>query len=292
VSRGAGTPGATRRVVAFAGSAVAIESRGARAAAVVEFALGACPAGDGIEPVATLRLDERPGGRLRLEQDGVRVYEDDDAGTVASVLLDVSTAQLRRASRGGLLLHAAAVAWRGRPVLVPAPSAAGKTTLAAWLVAAGAGYMSDDLAYVREGTHAVEGFARPLHVRPASREALAAAWPGWPGTAQVVHGPRAQLVRVPAGRAARGPSPLIAFACYDPAGDGCPRALSAAQATVGLLGNVVNAGNLDAHGFQHALGLARASVALAIRYRACPEVLDALERWRDARPAAPEPKEG
>jgi hypothetical protein len=52
-------------------------------------------------------------------------------------------------SRRGVFLHAGAVAWQGRAIVLPGASCSGKTTLVAELVKAGAGYLSDEFAVIR-----------------------------------------------------------------------------------------------------------------------------------------------
>jgi hypothetical protein len=63
-----------------------------------------------------------------------------------------------------VFVHAGAVGWRGRAVVIPGRSLSGKTTLVAELIKAGADYYSDEYAVLdREGL--VHPYARPLAVR-------------------------------------------------------------------------------------------------------------------------------
>jgi hypothetical protein len=63
-----------------------------------------------------------------------------------------------------VFIHAGVVGWKGRAIVVPAHSAAGKTTLVAELVKKGAVYYSDEYAVLDE--HGlVHPFARPLAMR-------------------------------------------------------------------------------------------------------------------------------
>ena len=77
-------------------------------------------------------------------------------------------AELRQAvaasARGWVFVHAGVVAFRGRAIVLPGRSGAGKTTLVAELVRAGALYYSDEFAVLdRRGR--VHPFAKPLSIR-------------------------------------------------------------------------------------------------------------------------------
>lgn len=67
-------------------------------------------------------------------------------------------------ARGRLFVHAGVVGWGGRAILLPGRSFAGKTTLVAELVRAGAVYYSDEYAVLDEEGR-VHPYARPLGVR-------------------------------------------------------------------------------------------------------------------------------
>lgn len=68
-------------------------------------------------------------------------------------------------ARKRVFVHAGAVGWRGRAIVVPGRSFSGKTTLVAELVRAGATYYSDDYAVFDAHGH-VHPFPRPLSMRP------------------------------------------------------------------------------------------------------------------------------
>lgn len=72
-------------------------------------------------------------------------------------------------TRGFLFVHAGCVGWRGRGIVLPGRSHAGKTTLTRALVEAGATYYSDDYAVI-DPSGAIWPFPRRLHVRPMSSE--------------------------------------------------------------------------------------------------------------------------
>lgn len=72
------------------------------------------------------------------------------AGGAAADFIDSAISQIRLTvaefAEGAVFLHAGVVGWRGRAVIIPASSFAGKTTLVAELIKNGAVYYSDEYA--------------------------------------------------------------------------------------------------------------------------------------------------
>ena len=111
----------------------------------------------------------QPNGRMRrlnivytdaLEISRTTKLED----AVAAFERDVSLMVGERA-RTRVLVHAGVVAVDGRAVVLPGRTLAGKSTLVAELVRAGATYYSDEFAVIDEDG-LVHPFARPLSLRP------------------------------------------------------------------------------------------------------------------------------
>ena len=67
-------------------------------------------------------------------------------------------------AHGKVFVHAGVVGWKGRAILLPGKSLAGKSTLVAELVRAGATYFSDEFAILDEKGF-VHPFRRPLELR-------------------------------------------------------------------------------------------------------------------------------
>jgi hypothetical protein len=65
-----------------------------------------------------------------------------------------------------VFVHAGAVGWNGRAIVIPGRTFTGKSTLVAALVRAGADYYSDEYA-VLDSSGNVHPYARPLSIRPA-----------------------------------------------------------------------------------------------------------------------------
>src|SRR5262245_25217701 len=75
-----------------------------------------------------------------------------------------------------VFVHAGAVGWRGRAILIPAPSMAGKSRLVRALVDAGATYYSDEFA-ILDSRGRVVPFARPLTLRTDAGRLSKVVWP-------------------------------------------------------------------------------------------------------------------
>ena len=72
-----------------------------------------------------------------------------------------------------VFIHAGAVAYKGKVVILPGRSYAGKSTLTLALVERGAEYFSDEYAVVNPLTGLVEPFPRPCHLRNRGQVDLA-----------------------------------------------------------------------------------------------------------------------
>jgi len=121
-----------------------------------------------------------------------------------------------------LFVHAGVVGWNGRAILVPGASHAGKSTLVAALLAAGATYYSDEYAVLdRQGR--VHPFPRPLQLRDA-RDVATSVDPEQLG-----------------GRRAHAPLPvgLVAVARYAEGACWRPARLTPGRALLELLSNTI-----------------------------------------------------
>jgi hypothetical protein len=84
------------------------------------------------------------------------------AGFTTAVHLSVAELAPRR-----IFVHAGVVGWKGRAIMLPGRTMAGKTTLVAELVKAGATYYSDEFA-VLDAEGRVHAFPKPLSLRNGS----------------------------------------------------------------------------------------------------------------------------
>lgn len=124
-----------------------------------------------------------------------------------------------------VFVHAGVVGWKGRALLLPGRSLAGKSTLVAALLRAGATYYSDEYA-VLDGRGMVHPFPRRLALRRAEGQSPRRATP-------------AEFV-APSGT---GPLPvgLVALTTYRPEANWRPAALTPGKAVLALLNHAIPA---------------------------------------------------
>jgi hypothetical protein len=124
-----------------------------------------------------------------------------------------------------VFVHAGAVGWRGRAILLPGRSFSGKTTLVAALLRAGATYYSDEYA-VLDARGRVHPYPKPLSIREESGEATRRCPPE-------AFGGAVGAVPLPVG--------LVAVVEYRPGARWRSRALAPRRAALALLANTVPA---------------------------------------------------
>lgn len=124
-----------------------------------------------------------------------------------------------------IFVHAGAVGWRGKAIVIPGLSYSGKSTLVAELVRAGATYYSDEYA-VFDSRGRVHPYPRPLGIRENPVEL-----------------PKKYSVERLGGSAGAKPLPLglVVSTYYTPGAKWRPRLLTPGQGALALLKNTVPA---------------------------------------------------
>jgi hypothetical protein len=128
-------------------------------------------------------------------------------------------------ARNRVFVHAGVVGWRGKALLLPGSSLAGKSTLVAALLRAGATYYSDEFA-VLDGRGYVHPFPRPLAIRQPDGQRPKRCTPEELGS-------EAGVLSLPVG--------LTAVLRHHPGGRWRPRALSAGQGVLEVLNHTLPA---------------------------------------------------
>jgi len=265
-----------RRLICFAGSGVAIEFEGERAARIVNFLYRHMPSGDdhGTAPHVTFRL--APGAesdQLALYRDGRLTYEGTSHAFLAEMLLGETGYNLADKSRGGLLFHAGGLTWDGKGLLLPGSIGAGKTTLTMWLALQGIGgraYLSDEMVFFPAGSHAMQTYTRPLNLKRPARAALENLFDFEAHANCIFSTSYGDLIPPEllnfAGPRDEVPVNLILFPRYAAESEFELKPLSKAQAGLALMECLVNARNLPEHGFREIARLARIVPAYKMSY--------------------------
>jgi hypothetical protein len=111
-------------------------------------------------------LDDARG--FRLSTDDLMTLEHAELPPVLDRLRQYLMVHVANHAPDRVFVHAGVVGWRGYAILLPGPSFAGKTTLVAELVRAGATYYSDEYA-VLDADGLVHPYARDLQMREPGR---------------------------------------------------------------------------------------------------------------------------
>jgi hypothetical protein len=259
------------RLVSFAGASLSIKYSGPRPTKIVDFLYQYLSPGSRHSPQLTYRLlpGDKP-GRLVLYRGQTLLYAGDSEAVVAELLLGDTCHHLAAQSRGGMLFHAAGLAWQGQGLLLPGAIGAGKSTLAAWLLSRGFDYLTDELVFVPQGMEAMQTFTRPLNLKRPARPVWQNLFDFAGQTAHIFSSPHGDLIPPtlfrPANTLSEPPLNLIIFPLYQPGSDFVWRPLSRAQAGLELMQCLVNARNLPGYGFAEIARLARAAPAYQMRY--------------------------
>jgi hypothetical protein len=279
-----------RRAIAFAGTQIVIEYSGAQAGAIIDFLFCAVPPADpGSLPVSHttyhLYTSDLP-ARLTLQRDTMLLYEGDSTAICAELLLGDVCHQLADDSSGGLVFHAAAVAWRDRGLLLPGTIGAGKTTLAAWLATQGFAYLTDELVWVPHDSVLLHAFTRPLNLKFTARSLWKAHLDA--ASAQVLSSPQGDLIAPtlfnPTNIASTPAIHLIIFPRYAPDADFTLSLLRPAQAGLKLMQCLVNARNLTDYGLADVARLARRARAYTLSYSAFDQLGERIQALFDNGP--------
>ncbi len=199
---------------------------------------------------------------------------DDGAGEVVTGLprCDLPTFVMEAAVRAliedigtGVVLHAGAVRWNGKAVLVAGPSGSGKSSMIAWLMDRGFEYLSDEAA-VLDGAGTLCGLPRALVVKPGAAEKIACL-PAFEGALSIQSGSHT-IVRPVNMEFATGSSPcgLIIFPIFDSSATISVTPLNTAQTAMKLVECNLNARNLPDGGFRAITGLSRKTPAVTLTF--------------------------
>ena len=258
-------------LVSFVGRSIAIEYTDKEIKDILNFLYRDVPDQDAESPHVTLRIERDAGAeKWALHNGERRLYHGDSLEGLANILVGETIHHLTDKSDGGMALHAAALSRDGRAVILPGRSGAGKSTLSTWLTRRGFNYLTDELVFIRENSRNVEYFTRPINIKKWGLSALdnefdfEAHADDTMASKQVTMIPP-QLLN-PNNRLEPARVELILFPLHQADSELELLRLSKAQAGLALMECLVNARNLNGHGFNEATRLAREVPAYRLTY--------------------------
>ena len=209
-------------------------------------------------------------GQYSLTTDKDVIFRGHLGITFATALFDSVIFNLLNKKRHGVALHAGAVAYHKRVILLPGQSGSGKSTMSAWLTAHDFSYMTDELIFLPDNESAPTiPFTRPVCIKSGAvpeiktfiqKDTLHYILDDEQGII-VPHrwlNPDFSIIT-------SHPS-LILFPAYQFASPLRIEKISSAQACTFLMACDVNARNLMDHGFKQIVRLARSTPAYRVTY--------------------------
>lgn len=259
------------RLLTFGRSTIGLEYSAGRPAALVDFLFQKIPGSKAEKAWTIFRLENQvEKDILRLWRDEKLLIKESSAGIMANHLMSQACFTLAHESRGGLLLHSAAVQAAGKGIILPGETGSGKSTLTAWLISHGYRYLTDELIYIANSTNTVNGFARPLSIKSPARPLLLDILKGEKPKSEMLRSEPVDMIapelfgaEIVEGDSSFG---LIIFPQYQPEVKIEMRQLSKAQAAFELMKCLANARNLPQHGMAEVVRLVESTPAYHLVY--------------------------
>lgn len=279
------------RGVSFGGNRIEIQAFGPTSAGILDLLFEPSPEVGAAPPVALFALWDEPDGGVRVVGHSELLHLGPDVGDAALKLQEATTAALAGANTTGLVLHAASVASDGRAIVLPGRSGSGKTTLSAHLATRGGLCLSDETSCVYPNRE-VEGLRRPFNVKKHGLKVFEALAGGSLGVGadpphlgvRSLAGPAGTLVRFDLTRHEShtdGGRPVLhalVFPRFVAGGPTTCQRIGAAPAALQLMASLLNARNLEGHGFAAVTTLARETASFSLEYGEASDAAVLIER--------------
>ena len=226
--------------------------------------------GDTGSVVVTYQVATEEDLAVQLRRDDELLYRGRQSLHLIEHLMHELTLALTTSCQQHLVFHAAGLACGESGLILCGGSGSGKSTLAAWLTASGLDFLTDEVVAVRFDLGEMIGLVRPIDLKAGS----AFVWQRWLDATA-----RQNLTRFPNGAVLLDPellrphcvrafaSPrIILFPRYAASEPFVAQRLSPAETLFRLMQCLVNAKNLQGHGFVAATRLARQTTAYSLTY--------------------------
>lgn len=216
---------------------------------------------------STLRIQEEPDGTFSVSGLGQETIGSLTRGDLMTFVMEAVVRGLVTNLNSAVALHAGAVAWNGRAILVAGGTGVGKSSLVAWFTDREFEYLTDEIAFLIGDGSKLLGFPRALVLKPGSLE-LVKAFGAFQGAATVPAGSHTLLAPSHLGSAVSAPIEpgLIVFPQFTSGSDLRIYSMSAAEAATQLVTCNLNARNLPDGGFAAISQLARSAPAIRLQY--------------------------
>ncbi|MDK9707816.1 MAG: hypothetical protein OEL83_12275 [Desulforhopalus sp.] len=255
--------------VGLFGRNVEIEYNCKEAGDFINFLFQDLPPGDG--PTAKRRFELIFVGkpvRMSLWEGEKKIYFGESAHTLAYILANEILHECIVDNNIDQAIHAAAVLWGGKSILLPGKSGSGKSSLAAWLALQGCTYLTDELVLLTQDG-LIGAFTRPISLRRATIKALSGGTIGL-DLSKCIAGAEGAMVphRLlnPRWSAATPQLSCIIFPEFINNQPPVLTRLSKAQGCMQLLGCYVNARNFSGHGFSELAENCRNVVSYELKF--------------------------
>ena len=231
------------------------------------------PAGaPGAPPVGRLDIDMPTEGRFSIRSKARSHAVVVEADELAGCLWVMLTGELTYHLHDRLALHAAAVAFEGRGILLPGIRGTGKTSLTAWLTTQGCEYLTDELVCIEASNGKMDCFRGPLNIRAADYPRMAGMLDKigaiiLPGRDLVLAAPPPGPTRTPI-----LPTVMLLPEFQRSATRLSLEVIPPARAAMRLMPCLVNGRHLPGGGFRDIAALARSIPALRLSYGATSQL--------------------
>ena len=266
------------RFIQFADHSVKFESDSSDMLESIDTHFAHCLGGDE-NLVGEYQVNSAAESKFNILRDGEEYQSDITSERVLFNLMQDGLTKLNGAAEADMIFHAAGLAHENRGLWLCGRSGSGKTTLAAWLVASGFQYLTDEvIAYPPEGGEA-RGFCRSLVLKKGS----SVIWERWldkDGADSVLKMDDGSAwfpptVLNPAAVRERAEPVLVVFPTYRDKSEFEIEKLTLAGTVFHLMQSLVNARNFSDHGMGGVKALAQKVSAYKLTY----SDIDQAEAW-------------
>lgn len=264
--------------VSFAGHHLNIGYNSDKALSFLNFLFGDLLSTPGSADPAELTVVQLEDPEIhRVSSSSQMLYQGPLGVQAAAILYDAVIFSLLNNNSSGIALHAGAVSYEDKLLIIPGESGAGKSSVVAWLTSHGFSYVTDELIFFPDQEMiSIVPFTRPVCLKTGSARAFSAVnsdvadnWLSDEFGAIVPH----RFLNSRSAEKKLTPA-LILFPSYQEHTEKAVSSVSAAQASTRLMGCCANGRNLNGHGFKEIVTLSRSLLAFELTF----SCFDGLEK--------------